>query len=207
MTRINRGEINHYGLHKISCESIDNKLVDEMLNGTQASLFFSDPPWGDGNLKYWVTMNKKMSGEKYDPLSYDQLLSRIYGIIDNHVTGHIMIETGMKWAEQLLNDFKQKYYNARIINVEYKSGSKMLPSAIVYASTDNAINYTGEPLNKSGYKLVSELIGAVTNVGDIVIDPCCGMGYTLQGCIDHDLTFRGNEFNPVRLTKAINRIK
>jgi DNA modification methylase len=204
---IKRGELLQVGDHRFSCESIDHPLVDKLLDGVMADLFFSDPPWGDGHMKYWVTMNKKMSGEEYAPLSYAQLLDRIFSIIKHHVAGHIMIETGGKWADKLTADLAERFYNVRQILVVYDSGNKELPSVIVYASTHPDIRFDYEPVARKGYPVVKELIKAATETGDTVIDPCCGMGYTLQACIDHDLKFVGNEFNPTRLNKALARIK
>lgn len=195
-------EIKTLGSHKISCASIESPVVDKMLQGTKAKLLYSDPPWGDGNLKYWVTMNKKMTGNEFSPLSYRQLLDRIYEIIDKYVEGHIMIETGPRWVDALLADLGAKYFNARSIKLEYSGG---LPCFLVYASTSPDVNYTGVPVNKTGQKVVSELVGAVTNPGDVVIDPCCGMGYTAQACLNSGALFRGNEFNVKRIEKTIKR--
>lgn len=198
------GEILEIGPHKLSCSSIESSTVDQMLQGTKAKLIYSDPPWGDGNLKYWVTMNKKMTGKEFTPLSYDQLLARIYELIDNYVDGHIMIETGLRWSEKLQEDLAKRYFHVREIMLRY-DGNRDNP--LIYASTSPDINWTGTPECLVGAKSVKELVGAVTEKGDIVIDPCCGMGWTAQACIDNGVVFRGNEFNAKRLQKTINRFK
>lgn len=37
----------------------------------------------------------------------------------------------------------------------------------------------------------------------IVLDPCCGKGYTARAAVAHGLTFRGNELNPERAAVTV----
>lgn len=39
------------GPHKVTNASVEQPEVDQMLVGERVSILYSDPPWGDGNLK------------------------------------------------------------------------------------------------------------------------------------------------------------
>ena len=59
-----------YGLHKIKHGSITLGIA-ELMGQEKASLVYSDPPWGAGNVRYWQTINNKMTGANPQYLSYD----------------------------------------------------------------------------------------------------------------------------------------
>jgi 16S rRNA G966 N2-methylase RsmD len=50
--------ITDIGIHRVQHGDIMNGL-DELMEGDKADFIYSDPPWGQGNLTYWQTMNKK----------------------------------------------------------------------------------------------------------------------------------------------------
>ena len=47
------------GNHLVESKDIFDLAVDAMLAGVEAKVFYCDPPWGDGSVKYWNTMNRK----------------------------------------------------------------------------------------------------------------------------------------------------
>ena len=49
--------------HKVQNADIMQGIDNLMLN-EKADFIYSDPPWGQGNLKYWQTMNVKMNNAK-----------------------------------------------------------------------------------------------------------------------------------------------
>ena len=64
-----------------------------------------------------------------------------------------------------------------------------------------------------GYKTVNlafeRLAPSIKKLTDnpIVLDPCCGMGYSAQAALDYGFSFRGNELNRKRLDKTLARFK
>ena len=192
------------GNHKITCQSIESPEVDAMLSGEKVRVLYSDPPWGDGNMKYWVTMNKKMTGKAFSPLSYDQLLTRIEQLIDRYVDGFVFIETGPRWVDQLLQRFERRYFGVQSVSMKY-SGKHVC--WLVGASTSRAYKYPADfqALGKlTGAPVPRTAVGAVSVPNGIVLDPCCGMGYTARAAVAAGMRFRGNEFNAKRLQKTIN---
>jgi hypothetical protein len=193
------------GAHKITNASIDDPIVDSLLAGEKIDIFYSDPPWGDGNLKYWVTMNKKMTGREFTPLTYTALIDRITGLIKNHVHGHVFIETGKAWEAETVQALNGLVHGVRTYKLLYKSGSKMLENVLIYGVTDPSIpRMNFDPTGMSGLAVVNKCIEAVATPNGIVCDPCCGMGYSARAAVKNGMRFRGNEFNAKRLQKTID---
>src|SRR5690348_15319918 len=94
------------GPHKVTNVSIERLEVNSMLSGETVDILYSDPPWGDGNLKYWAAMNKKMSGREFTPISYEALIERFRELIECYVDGHVLIETGLRWQQQTIDMIK-----------------------------------------------------------------------------------------------------
>ena len=87
------------GPHKVTCGSLISGELDTMLAGERVDILYSDPPWGDGNLAYWQTMNKKMTGSDVPQVKHDQMYDRILDLINRYVQGFVFLETGMRWGE------------------------------------------------------------------------------------------------------------
>ena len=193
------------GRHKVTNASIDDKIVDTMLAGEKVSVFYSDPPWGDGNLKYWVTMNKKMTGAIYNLLTYRQLIGRISSLIKCYVDGQVFIETGPRWGQETIDAISGLVGGIRVYRLKYKSGSKMLENLLIYGTTGAQHKpMQFDPTGMHGLDVPRRCIESIATPGGIVLDPCCGMGYTARSAVAAGMAFRGNEFNAKRLQKTID---
>jgi hypothetical protein len=182
-----------------------------MLTGERVDVLYSDPPWGDGHLAYWQTMNRKMTGAETPQVKHDELYDRIMGLVGRYVSGYVFIETGLRWKEYVI----QRFLNAGLLMVAdypltYRSGSKLMENVLVCASTDMSFRREWPPFNPCPYRgaeLVRRVVGSVARPGGIVLDPCCGMGYTARAAVAAGMQFRGNELNQARLDKTIEFLK
>ena len=196
--------IQNIGWHKITNASVDEAVVDDMLRGERVNILYSDPPWGDGNLKYWVTMNKKMSGREFTPIPYSVLVERFRGLISNYVDGHVIIETGKAWLGETVNMLRPVVHNIDVYTLQYRSGSRMLECVMISGVTNPSYpKMSFNPTGMHGYEVPKQSIASIATPGGIVLDPCCGMGYTARAAVSAGMQFRGNEFNPVRLAKTV----
>ena len=195
------------GPHKVTCASLTSGELDTMLAGERVDILYSDPPWGDGNLAYWKTMNKKMTGADVPQVKHDEMYDRLLELIATYVHGHVFIETGLRWGDYVI----QRFLNAGMVDVasyplRYTSGSKLMENMLVCATIGT--NYKREwitftPSPYRGAELVRRVVGSVAVPGGIVLDPCCGMGYTARAAVAAGMHFRGNELNQARLDKTI----
>ncbi len=193
------------GQHKLTCASLTDPVVDSMLARDKVDVLFSDPPWGDGNLKYWVTMNKKMTGKEFSALTNDQMYARIGELVERYVTGNVFIETGPRWQEYVegwMRDLGLR--DIRSVGLMYRAGAVLLPNVLVHGAKPNGRPFTITPSDLRGADLSKACIANVAVPGGIVLDPCCGMGYSARAAVAAEMRFRGNEFNSKRLQKTID---
>jgi len=197
------------GKHKVTCGSLISPEVDAMLAGERVDVLYSDPPWGDGNLAYWQTMNRKMTGAETPQVKHDELYDRIMGLVRAYVDGYVFIETGLRWKDYVI----QRFLDAGLVRLSsfpltYRSGAKLMENVLVCASASLLIpEFTFCPSPYRGAELVRRVVGSVARPGGIVLDPCCGMGYTARAAVAAGMQFRGNELNQARLDKTIAFLK
>lgn len=190
-------------------KSIEKVDINYLLKGEKARIFYSDPPWSDGNLKYWNTMRNKMSGTKEEKVvTLEEMTLAIQNIIKNHVDGYVILETGKAALEFQKELLSKVVHNIKVYDVFYKSGSKWLPNVVIVGVTNPSYNFnvnlTG--IQCDGFILPDKVFSEIAKENDLVIDPFMGLCNTGKACMKHKLRFAGNEFNKVRYDKAINNI-
>lgn len=196
--------IHRIGEHMVAHESIESPVLDEMLGGERVHVFYSDPPWGDGNLKYWATINRRMTGREFAPLSYSSLVARIVSLIASHVDGHVFVETGPKWERETKDALSSVLHSVVTYPLKYRSGGDLLPNVLLYGVTgEQHATMKFDPSGMHGYEVPKRCVAAVKTPGGVVLDPCCGMGYSAKAAVAAGMRFRGNEFNEQRLQKTI----
>ena len=195
--------------HVVSNEDIQNVNFNKLLKGEKAHILYTDPPWGDGNMKYWCTLNKRHTGKEIEPMSYERLVNIIKGIIKNHVDGYVFLETGNKWLDKTLSDVKEVLYNEKVYLLRYKSGSNLLTNPVIVGTTrpdlflPNLDEIEGA-IDEVSLKIAIPLLA---KKGAILLDPTCGMGNSARSAIQNNMRFVGNEFNSKRLEKTILSLK
>jgi hypothetical protein len=174
-----------------------------MLRGEKVDVLYTDPPWGDRFMAYFQTLKKRMDGVDAPQITHDQLYDRIGELIHRYVRGYVFIETGLEWktyvTRQLASAGVRKIHAYR---TRYQSGAKVLDNVLLAGTTTKKgvrlqFETYGEP------KLEARCIAAVAVKGGIVLDPCCGMGFTAEAAIINRMRFRGNEYTQKRLDKTI----
>ncbi len=199
--------IQHIGPHAVTCASVDDPVVDSLLSGEKIKVLYSDPPWGTGNLRYWVTVNKRHTGRDFRPLTYAELQARFVSLIGRYVDGFAFVETGVKWEDELASALSAVLHNIKIERVKYRSGSKILESSVVYGGTSPSYVARVSLSGAIGLPMVVQAVKSVAVEGGLCCDPCCGMGYTARAAVAAGMRFRGNEFNEKRLSKTIAFLK
>jgi hypothetical protein len=204
------GMITVLGEHKVRHGDVMNGIADLMGND-KADIFYSDPPWGEGNLKYWQTMNVKMNPEAVKKqVNLDLFLNKIFETAATYSKGIIFIEYGVRWADMIKH--KSSIYGLKhicVIKTLYGSGKNMLPLDLHILSKQLItvpIDYVNYVSNTHGYETLKRATAPFIVKGGIVLDPCCGMGYSAQVAVDNGMRFRGNELNKERLQKTIKRL-
>lgn len=196
------------GEHVVKCGDVMDGL-DDLMGYDKADIFYSDPPWGEGNLRYWQTMNHKQTGETPREVNFEKFLATIVSQAKRFTQGFVCIEYGVRWADQL-KDTAAAYglHHCDTVAVRYRSGSKILP---LHLHVFHVERY--QPVDLSdvagsiGYETVIKTMKKFQKAGGIVLDPCCGKGYSAKAALELGMKFRGNELNSKRLAETIARLK
>ena len=196
------------GQHRMTHASIEESIVDELLAQSNIDILYTDPPWGDRMVKWFAKLNEKQTGFLNSVISFDALLSRIFSLSKQHVTGYLCIECGKQSVESLAKRFQDEgLYQPKIIQSHY-AGRRTCFSIVAGMDAAHPVDPVCNDIKDlTGAAVSKEIIGRLKpyiSPDGNVFDPCCGMGFTARAAVAHGLTFYGNEVNALRLQKTID---
>lgn len=201
--------ITNIGQHRVRCGNVMDG-IEKLMQGETADIFYSDPPWGQGNINYWQTINKRHTGMETKETPFPDFLEKIFATAVKHTIGPVFIEYGIKWKESLIQkalDMGLTYHGTA--DIKYKSGNKMLPHHLhIFSTTAILISkgYLESLTGMTGIECLKKAIAPYVIPGGIILDPCCGLGMTAQLAISTGMRFRGNELNAKRLHTTIQKL-
>ena len=65
--------------------------IDDLMQNDKADFIYSDPPWGQGNLKYWQTMNFKMNNVDRREIDYNNFINQLFSILSKYAKDKVLI--------------------------------------------------------------------------------------------------------------------
>ena len=133
--------IHKIGQHKVQCQDIMYG-IDDLMGNDKADFIYSDPPWGQGNLKYWQTMNFKMTGMERNEIDYNNFIYVLFSVLQKYSKDRVVIEYGQRWNDDIKKLSKQFgfIHHGSFENL-YNAGSKMLPLDIHILSKNPIDDY------------------------------------------------------------------
>jgi hypothetical protein len=194
------------GLHRVSHGDLMDGLAALFAGSPKAALFYSDPPWGAGNLKFWQTMNAKMNaGTASQEINYPAFLAQVMAMAAAFTDGPVLIEYGVRWKADVLaaaavagltyHGTAHPTYNSGLpldLHVFSTPGSRPL-AALLDAAYFAALEGT------HGFTTVTTAVAPLAQPGHILLDPCCGLGFSARAALAFGMRFFGNELNESRL--------
>lgn len=203
--------VRQIGPHRVHCGNIMDG-IDQLMAGDRADFVYSDPPWGQGNLKYWQTINKRHTGAEPIAIDYGEFLERYFDIVAKYAKDRVVIEYGMKWREDIVRVATSKgFVHGGTTSTWYGSAEKPLECDVLLFSKSGDLQMTDAVVDlcrdHKGQAVSMGMFKLCAPKGGIALDPMCGMGYTASAAMAHGMVFRGNELNRKRLEKTIQRLK
>ncbi len=197
--------------HRVQCSDIMNG-IDLLMGEQKADFVYSDPPWGQGNLKYWQTINKRHTGKAPNEIDYEKFLPHFFDILRRYAKDICVVEYGIRWRDDILKIASQSGFQSMGIFESLYGSTKLLPLDIHILSKSGRVkipdSFSDCCLDLRGLPLVKYIMDSLAPPdAEIILDPMCGMGYTAQAAVDKGLTFYGNELNETRLDKTIKRLE
>jgi hypothetical protein len=198
--------------HKVQNQNVMLGL-DKLMEGKKASIFYSDPPWGQGNISYWQTINKRHNDINPQNIDYNDFLNQIFALASKHTSGAVLIEYGIKWEQDIIDiGIKHGLKHLGVAQITYKSGSRTLPHQLHFFVTNdykyigNITDTINKITNRTGLKCVIDAVQDFIVKDGIVLDPCCGLGMTAEMAMAVNMNFYGNELNAKRLNTTIAKL-
>ena len=196
--------------HKVKNGNIMSGIDDLMLD-KQADFIYSDPPWGQGNLRYWQTMNFKMNEVPRQDVEYSNFIKYFFNLIYKYSKDKCVIEYGCQWNDDIVamaTEVGFKHNGSTVCY--YNAGAMDRPCDLHFLSKTSNIVLTDEFKEDckrlQDLKLVEYIFDYLAIKEGLVLDPMCGMGFTAQATVNRNMTFYGNELNKKRLQKTIDRL-
>lgn len=193
------GAIESIGPHRLLCGDITTGVVGEVMAGDLADFIYSDPPWGPGNQQYWHTMRERGAAPR---TSWGDFLAAFCGVCAQHRKpgAPVFVEMGMRWADELdAAMLGVGLPRQRRWVVTYGPKKKPLPVTLNLYGRDVGVTLPDPP---HGEPVTRAALAACVRPGDVVLDPCTGLGMTAR--VTHRLGghFRGTEMNAARLERT-----
>lgn len=188
--------------HRILCGDLMRGDVARLMGGERAQVIYCDPPWGDAILKFFYRHAAMDAGA----LTWSDFIARWVHEARAHLAegGTLFVEMGNAWKLELCERlFAAGFEVVWDVPLTYRTGSEVLPSTMLYAGPAKlpeairARNLKG----LHGVALPRACLASVADryPGGIVLDPCCGKGFTARAARELGFAFRGLELNPSRL--------
>lgn len=204
---IAKDEVLDLGPHRVRCGDLLEGSVEALMGSEKADIVYSDPPWGEGNVRFWRTHNgQKDVAYKFDWLPFIRRFCRAVQACASPVAP-VFIEMGQRWSDELASLMDEVGYD-QLARWSVLYGNN-LPCDVNMFWHKGAATPPEMPESLEGTKgleVVRRAMKPFAQPGKLVLDPCTGLGMTAKLTIDYGMRFRGNELNPKRLQDTIDMI-
>jgi hypothetical protein len=197
--------IHQIGKHRVRQGDMMDLPDDLFLE--KVDMVYSDPPWGEGNLKFWATYLKKTTGLEHQQPTLISFLHHLFRLFSDwtNLDALVFIEYGVRWNTQIIAAGQAVGFTL-LDRAEPVYGSKNYPLYLYcFAKKPFSVSIQRATGTK-GFQTLESAAGNYCRAGGILFDPCCGKGYSAQLAVNHGMTFYGNELNPVRLAHTLKRL-
>lgn len=203
--------ITQIGKHRIQHGDIMDG-IDSLMQGQQADFIYTDPPWGQGTLKYFQTLNKRQTGQKPKDVNWSQFMGLFFGILNRYAKDGVVIEMGQRWRDDvMIQAHRHGFKHGGVATSLYGNRKNPLPLDLHFISKSGLLETNPilerELLKQWGFGVVDFMFDEFCPDEGLILDPMCGMGYTAKATIKRGLTFYGNEINEKRLEKTAAKLK
>lgn len=155
-------------------------------------MLYTDPPWSDGNVKYFETIMLKQTGIEAPKHSHRELYTHLFTLADTALP--MLVEFSIKGYEPMVELAESLGHSLNAIS-SATYGARPNKSLIMQFNTSHRIED-----NLHGAALVSAAMQL--HQPEVVFDPFAGIGFTANIVIKEGFTYTGSELNPARYERA-----
>lgn len=199
------GDVFTAGSHRFLCGDLEKDDCWDMLDIPQKIyMVYSDPPWNPGNARMWRTVSQldddPVKGTRGRMVDWDHFVDRFWAHVNHANPTHIFVEMGVKQTPEYIKmvgvpRFPDLQYEW---NVFYAS---VRPNKLLYFS--NVGGFTGNPEGMKNEPMTRHVFEHIAKEGEVVFDPCIGLGMTARMAHCFGMICYGIELNPARLARTL----
>ena len=196
--------------HSITLGDITDIAVDKNIRSNYPDgidFCYTDPPWGNGNLKYWKTINRKMNNRECNLLDQETLENRVTELIASYVNNYAFVVYGVREAKSLMDKLKAK---PSVKDVQYYEkiydGNKKNCIICITLNQAEVLDFSFVA-NTKGVESLVKICELFKDRFNSVLEMFVGIGYYLKILDKYGFKVIGNELNEARLSKALGKIK
>jgi hypothetical protein len=197
------------GPHRLRHGDLMDGLGGLMKRDERADVVYVDPPWGPAALNYFQTINHQQTGAQRRAVAHAAFIDKLFGEIQRYAKGLVFVEYGQRWIAQVL-EVAREHGLTHITTANPVYGAQRRPLHLHVFTMGDAVLTAGWQSHVDGtrgYQTVRNAVLPVAVPGGVLLDPCCGLGYSAKVALESGMEFRGNELNRQRLQRTINLIK
>jgi hypothetical protein len=199
------------GEHRVTNRDVTLGLRD-LMNGQLADITVVDPPWGEGNEKFWHTMLKKDDPETtITRVPHSEFLPSLLNLLYENSKNICFMEYGVRWQQEVIEHVQDSgFLHLGVTQCLYKAGGKTLPLDL-HIMSKTPIDLPDEYMNSItgtiGFDGSRKALQPFAKEGGILFDPCCGLGGYAKLAKEFKMRFYGNEMNPKRFNETFNVLR
>jgi hypothetical protein len=209
---VTEGVVHEIGRHRLRVGSVFDNLAS-LSAGTRPHVMYTDPPWGQGMMKYFANKRAQDTGIDTPIMDYQELLVVVCRYAKAAVAGPVFIEYGLRWdAEvravaaqaglQWLATLQTRYSGGKLpqhLHIFWANGT---PAPDFVATIGSEAYRARMAASKGGATNPTAALQPFATTDAIVVDPCCGLGVVAKAAIGLKMRFFGNELNVVRAART-----
>ena len=196
------------GVHRLTNHNLMDG-IDELMVGLQADIALIDPPWGEGNEKYWHTALAKV-----DPKTniirppHNEFLDQFFYLLKQWTKpdAFIFVEYGVRWREEIVRRGEiSGLHSLSIVEAKYKASSKLLPYDMhIFGHSKKVLSpkMLNELSGRQGFEVARAAMREISSSGQVMLDLCSGLGGFAKVAHEFGLRYFGNEMNPSRYART-----
>lgn len=195
---VREGELYQCGDHLLACGDLLKGHFQEFFGNMDYHWIYGDPPWGQGNAKYWRTRNNQRDVEA----RWGELMDRWCDVSSRAKRG-VFGEMGTRWEHELpARMLERGWEKVHQYTVTYSAQRLPCLLQVFLPRGQNWIPYDPEQEMLHAFPVVQR---AFLNMqpGETVADPCMGLGNTLRAGHERGMKVIGTELNPERLAHCL----
>lgn len=205
---IESGDVWLVGQHVLICgdleQGVDRALVEyaTALGLPAPKLLYTDPPWTTA----WITNFRNRAGAGVSPqLTWETLMQRLLALVP-WIQGPAFFEMGLDGIKELQRlAAAADHPEVGCWRITYdRRRTCVLLGVQAWGTPNRAGFYMPDFTGVDDLETPSLAIQRLTQPGDVVVDPCLGLGTTSRAAALLDRRCLASELHPRRLSCAIN---